>query len=190
MLPNTDTQDRNLLSRIMTQRRAKVITFNSNKNMRQVTITLIRFNPCYKINIQSRTLHSVGIHCMREETTSWSIHRSTQRIKNQKKDPKTANKKTKKQKSQLLLPCTVQWWISKGVERTNDVLWREKAQGPEARPPPAANNQSLSQSAMNHMAHRRQVWEHEWWASIEPCWYICRWMSCSSLFPCTRHALV
>lgn len=59
--------------------------------MQQVTITLIRFNPHYKINIQSRTLRSLGggggVHRMRGETTPWSIHRSAQRLKKPKQEP-------------------------------------------------------------------------------------------------------
>lgn len=72
--------------------------------MQQVTITLIRFNPHYKINIQSRTLRSLGrVHHMRGETTPWSIHRSAQRLKKPKQEPKKNTKTANKHKSQLLL---------------------------------------------------------------------------------------
>lgn len=91
------------------------------------------------------------------------------------KETETRTQKQNKKKnhsSSCSAQATVQWWSWQGAKHTNYVLWREKAQGPEATPIPlptplplAANNQSLSQSAMNHMAHRRWVWEHEWWAS-------------------------
>lgn len=138
--------------------------------MQQVTITLTRFNPRYKINIQRHTLRSVGFHCMRREATPWSIHSSAQRLKKPKQEPKNSKQKKKNHSSSCSAQATVQWWFWKGAKHTK-VLWREKAQGPEAPIPLptsfplAANNQSLSQSAMNHMAHRRQVWEHEWWAN-------------------------
>lgn len=138
--------------------RAKVITFNSNKTMQQVTITRIRFNPCYKINIQSRTLHSVGTHCVsRDDFMEYTGQPREQR--NQNRNPNTAKKRKKKITAPPALHRPQYSGDPKEVPNTQTMFF-EESEHKDLTPYPlplVANNQSLSQSAMNHMAHRRQV---------------------------------
>lgn len=122
---------------MMTQACGKVIMFNSNKTMQQVTITLIRFNPCYKINIH--------VHCVQcvitewEQTTPWNVHRSESEQQNGRKKQNDNNHSCSW--------STVQWRSRKSAEhgKHEDPKHPTHSVDPPAPPflpliPQAANN--------------------------------------------------
>lgn len=108
-----------------TQRRAKVITFNSNKTIGTGHHHPDRFNPSYKINIQSHTLHSAGLCCVwrrgfmentqvspeAKETKPRTLKKN--RNEDEKNNNNNNNEANKKQTLQLRLLRTVQWWSYK-----------------------------------------------------------------------------
>lgn len=137
--------------------------------MQQVTITLIRYNPCYKINIQSHTLHSVGIHCMRRDD-SMEYTRQPRESRNQNKNPKTANKKN--HSSSCSTQVTVQWCSWKG----------EKAQWPLANPPRLLIINHLHKTLWT-IWHTEDKSENMSDGPAVPCCHIQLWISGSSVIP-------